>query len=186
MKASTVVSRVAAFILGAILLVTLTACGQLQPQSPRPADQEPGGTGAKVSGEATPTASGPLFKIEQGGKWGFIDKTGTVVINPKFDNTAGFSEDMAAVLIDNKGGYIDKSGAVVIPARFDVAENFHDGMARVELNDKSGYIDKTGKTVVRPQFTGAEKFGDGLAEVYMQGKLGYVDTTGAPVWEPTQ
>ena len=32
-----------------------------------------------------PAENGPLFRIEEGGKWGFIDVTGKVVIKPQYD-----------------------------------------------------------------------------------------------------
>ena len=35
-------------------------------------------------------------------------KTGKFVINPKFDSAYGFSEGLAAVVIDGKWGYISR------------------------------------------------------------------------------
>jgi len=58
--------------------------------------------------------STPLFIIEQNGKWGFIDKTGKIVIEPKFDNIArDFSEGLALFNLGSKYGYIDKTGKYV-------------------------------------------------------------------------
>ena len=54
-----------------------------------------------------------LFPVVQNGKWGFIDKTGKIVINQKFDKVSGFSEGLCGVKIGNKWGYIDKTGKYV-------------------------------------------------------------------------
>src|ERR1051326_4328606 len=51
-----------------------------------------------------------LFPIEDKGKYGFIDKTGKVVINPQFDFAQNFSEDMAVVKVGGNSGFIDKTG----------------------------------------------------------------------------
>ena len=50
---------------------------------------------------------------------GFIDKTGMVVIPPKFDEVNPFSEGLAAVQIEGKWGFIDKTGNMVIRPQFD-------------------------------------------------------------------
>jgi len=48
------------------------------------------------------------------GKYGFIDKTGKIVIEPKFDAVSEFSEDLAAVRTENNlCGFIDKNGNVL-------------------------------------------------------------------------
>ena len=83
-------------------------------------------------------------------KSGFIDKTGRMVIDPKFDDARSFSNGLAAVKIDNKWGYIDKTGVVVIKAEFDNPGSFSNGLARVKVDDKWCYIDKTGKYVWEP------------------------------------
>ena len=46
-------------------------------------------------------------------KYGFIDKSGKMVIEPQFDNAEPFSEGLAQVEKDGKLGFIDKSGKVV-------------------------------------------------------------------------
>ena len=45
-------------------------------------------------------------------QFGYIDKTGKIVIEPQFDcSAANFSEGLARVKIDGKYGYVDKKGA---------------------------------------------------------------------------
>lgn len=54
-----------------------------------------------------------LFAVIQGGKCGYIDKTGKIIINPQFDMAMSFSEGLAIVRIGDKYGYIDKTGKYV-------------------------------------------------------------------------
>jgi hypothetical protein len=57
-------------------------------------------------------------------KWGFIDKTGKVVIPTQFENAGSFSEQLAPVSIGGKWGFIDKTGKVAIPAQFETVSDF--------------------------------------------------------------
>jgi hypothetical protein len=93
-----------------------------------------------------------LARWKFGNKYGFIDKTGNVAVEPKYDRTFEFSEGLAAVLVDGKWGYIDKTGRMVIaPRELHSAESFKHGVASVVTKDgKHGYIDKTGKYVWEP------------------------------------
>ena len=79
--------------------------------------------------------------------FGFIDKTGKVVIPCQWKDAWPFSEGLAAVQdFDKKWGYIDKTGKVVIPCKWLEAECFENGRAYVR-DEKWYYIDKTGKIV---------------------------------------
>jgi hypothetical protein len=161
-------------------------------------------------------------------KWGFIDKTGTLVIPFTFDDVAednyggfedpnsaqflpkpfrNFSEGLCAVRIGDKWGYIDKTGKVVIPAEYDSAGTFSEGLACVRKGLKVGYVDKTGRVVIPIEldwfpnwqlkdpaeagfsdagksFIQALQFSDGLAAAYKGANSGYIDKTGKFVIEP--
>jgi len=89
--------------------------------------------------------------------WGFIDKTGAMVIPPKFESTLGFKEGLAPVVVDDKWGFINKSGTLVIENQFDFVAEFSEGMAIVD--------DKTGKVVIPVQYEAANDFSERLALV---------------------
>lgn len=127
----------------------------------------------------------PLFWIREGGKYGYIDKTGKVVIKPQFDNTMGFNEGLAATSIGKKYGYIDTKGNWVIKPQFDFTYMFSDGLAMVEINKKKGWIDKKGRMVIEPQEfeKTAIGFREGRLAVMKNGKWGYIDKTGRMVVE---
>ena len=46
-------------------------------------------------------------------KWGYIDKTGAVVIRPRFNWAGTFSNGVAPVLVDATCGHIDKNGNLI-------------------------------------------------------------------------
>jgi hypothetical protein len=93
-----------------------------------------------------------LSRWKFGTKYGFIDRSGRIVIEPKFDLTFQFSEGLAAVQIDGKWGYIDKAGNLVIEPRIlSSAKDFHNGLAYiVTQNGEHGYIDKSGNYAWKP------------------------------------
>src|SRR3954463_10837627 len=55
-----------------------------------------------------------LFPIRQDGKWGYINRTGEVVIKPQYDDAWDFSEGLAYVRAGMRRGLIDKTGQMVI------------------------------------------------------------------------
>lgn len=70
-----------------------------------------------------------LIPVLMGDKWGYIDQSGDIVINPQFSSASFFSDGMAAVSISGKYGYINKKGEYeIIPGYKDVA-NFSEGIA---------------------------------------------------------
>ena len=77
------------------------------------------------------------------GKYGYIDKAGKWVIQPRFDYGGDFSEGLARVVLpDNTAtGYIDKTGKIVIQPQFEEGWNFSEGLAPVYQNDQWHYID---------------------------------------------
>jgi len=101
---------------------------------------------------------------KSGIKYGYVDKTGKMVIKPQFDKAGDFHEGLAYAC-NSKCGYINKIGKFVISPQFDTAENFSEGLAALEINKKWGYIDKTGKFVIKPVFNYGYEFKEGLAYV---------------------
>ena len=93
-----------------------------------------------------------LSRWKFGNKYGFIDRSGKVVVEPRFDLTFHFSEGLAAVQIGGKWGYIDKTGKMVIkPKALAHVEDFHHGLAFVATKDgRYGYIDRSGNYAWTP------------------------------------
>src|SRR5712692_2633540 len=125
-----------------------------------------------------------LAAVKIGDKWGYIDRTGMMVIQPQFSRADDFSDGLAYVFSSDKRGFIDKTGTMVIPQPWPTGA-FSEGLAIMPVGDKVGYMDVTGKMVIAPQFGGARPFSDGLANVTVDGfKQGYIDKAGTMVIAP--
>ncbi len=122
--------------------------------------------------------NGLLACVQRNGKWGSIDKTGSLVIPCQWDDSYYFSEGLARVEIDGKYGYIDKTGHLVTSCQWDETYDFSEGLAMIEEDGKCGYIDKAGKVMIPCQWDWAGSFSNGLAMVEMDGKYGYINKVG--------
>jgi hypothetical protein len=191
--------RLAAYASVAVVLVAALTVGTLEVVKHLGNDQPVLVIGDEPT--VTDEASG-LYPVMVDGKWGFIDNTGTIKIEPQFNlriGSPGFSEGLAAVAVgennDEKWGYIDKTGAWVIEPQFDSAFDFSEGLALVgnrtgfdgDRYMKFGCIDTTGSLVIPMQYYAAPVFHEGLAVVH-EGE-GYshqyfMDKTGATVLGP--
>ncbi len=132
----------------------------------------------------------------QTGKWGYVDKSGKMVVTPQFDAASAFNMERAAVRIGDaktgKWGYIDRSGKIIIDRQFDRADDFSEGLAAIKIGDgnagKWGYIDKSGKMAVDPQFAYAALFKDSIARVCVGDistcKWAYINQEGKIVIKP--
>jgi WG containing repeat len=157
------------------VLATEGATGLQQAQEPQPADTE---TASKDAD--------PLFPIVEHRMWGYIDKTGKVVIPPKFYWASPFNEGKARIepfKMAVRYQYIDKSGTV-LPNQliFSYAAAFSEGLACVVVAGERefSYIDGTGKRVIE-QDRVAGSFKNGLAAVGDGHKYGYIDKQGKEV-----
>ncbi|MBC6452837.1 MAG: WG repeat-containing protein, partial [Hormoscilla sp. SP5CHS1] len=85
----------------------------------------------------------------------YINKTGQIVIAPKFDEANSFSEGLADVKIDGKWGYINKTGQIVIAPKFDEANSFSEGRAYVKTTSygSSSYLPFPGRAWERDQYS---------------------------------
>lgn len=84
------------------------------------------------------------------GRWGFIDKSGRLVIPYQWKKVLWFSEGLAGVQDDNeKWGFINKTGKVVLPFEWSNVQWFRNGLVRVQTVLGGGWhdIDREGNDV---------------------------------------
>lgn len=135
-----------------------------------------------------------MASVKLKGKYGYIDKTGTEIVVPKYSYAGYFIEGLASVGLDGRYGYIDKTGKEVVPLKYEYyfgywGSGFSKEYAQVKLNGKYGLIDKSGREITPIkyedvgwyQWSRTSIFSDGLAAVKLNNKWGLVDTTGREV-----
>lgn len=126
-------------------------------------------------------------------KWGYIDRTGKLAIEPQFEFAERFSHGLAPVKKGGKYGYINARGEFKIGAQFDAAWPFAEGLAmfqqvRRDQNNKRlfGFVDVRGVTVIEPQEFDdvGYYFSDGRFRFRKGEKHGFIDRAGKIVIEP--
>lgn len=93
-----------------------------------------------------------MIRIRENGLYGFYDTAGNLVIKPQYRTTSGFSEGLAAAIVDIDSitafyGYIDKNNNLAIKPQFEYAFTFSEGYAVAKKYDRFGLIDRSGKEV---------------------------------------
>ena len=88
------------------------------------------------------------------GLWGYIDKTGAIVIQPQFTSAGSFSGERAVVSTpdsNNRLGLIDETGALIVPAIWRGLKGFYGNFLAVTADDGAiGLVDHTGRIVIEP------------------------------------
>lgn len=132
-------------------------------------------------------------QVRVGGKSGFIDPQGKMVIPPIYDWADRFRGGLATVnlgasrqspytevALGGLWGAIDKQGKVVIPVEYNFMLLFNDGLAPINnggkqdesgqvIGGKWGFINTCGNVTIQPQFDRVSMFFDGLAIVNVGG-----------------
>ena len=146
-----------------------------------------------------------LAPVKSNDLWGFVDKTGKIVIEPQFTQVMQFDKGVCVVEIGGgsrrgmgKYGIIDKTGKWIVEAQYPEMGYFSEDVVCVATSQgKVGFMDRTGKWVIEPKFdlrNRNKKYGDfdgslsrfegGLACVLSNGKFGFIDKTGNWVIDP--
>lgn len=133
-----------------------------------------------------------LQRLKANAKYGYIDRTGKLVIPPRFDDAGKFSQGRAEVRMGDLWGYIDTAGVMVVRPQITrqhirkwsgYSGDFSDGLAVVQFreNGRFGFIDRNGSQVIPLKFTGVQDFSQGLAQATMdpdREKIGFINKKG--------
>ncbi len=147
----------------ALVLVLAAGC------APSRLTFDPNPTRAEVSASEV-EAGGGLYPFPgPAGRWGYMDATGRVVLEPAYDSAEPFSEGRAVVRVGEGYGYVDPTGDLVVPAQFSSAEAYVQGRALVtegpEDRRRYGFIDPAGAVVVPLILPLAYSYSEGRALV---------------------
>jgi hypothetical protein len=147
-------------------------------------------TAVYVGGERDPYYWGD--KALAGGKWGYINTNGQMVIPPQFDEAYGFGvEGLANAEIGSETFLIDRQGRIVTGKGMWMIREFHEGLAEFIIRGsqedaplKHGYLDTKGRPVIKAIYEDSSAFSEGLAGIRLNGKWGFIDSSGNMVIKP--
>jgi len=125
-----------------------------------------------------------LAAVKVGGRFGYIDKMGEIVVEPAYRSARPFRSGLARVGTPVGPAVIDRTGTVLLKPATGLDGDFHDGMARIEVDGKYGFMNNSLQVAVPPTYERAEEFSEGLAAVHVNGKWGYIDRSGKTVVPP--
>ncbi len=148
----------------------------------------PVNAGARLDYRVFPT-------MRHGGKWGYIDERGVVVVPLTLTCAREFSDGLAQVRDERAIRFIDTNGSTTITLEKNTnVGDFSEGVAPIHLDGslrgkdwQTKFIDRTGATVFTIDGY-AEEFHEGLAALALKGeegaesrKCGYIDLKGKVV-----
>ena len=112
-----------------------------------------------------------IFAVKKGGKWGYIDGYGKVIIPLEYEKVGDFSEGLAAVRKDGKWGYINLKNEVVIPIEFTNirVSSFKNGVATYYTDRGAGLINLKGEIIAEPKYNSIEYIKENVAIVSFDG-----------------
>jgi hypothetical protein len=116
--------------------------------------------------------------------YGYIDRSGKVVIEPQFMPAGAFPDDgdgLAVGGLDRNWVYFDRSGKVILRVPMegrDRADAFKDGLLRMKEGFYWGYKNASGAWAIPARFDEAQNFENGRAQVQLEGKWITIDKTG--------
>ncbi len=120
-----------------------------------------------------------LARARLGGKFGFVDRTGSWVVKPRYDQVGHFSGEMAWVKQGDRFAFMNEKGTEVFTIeKAEVGGLFWNGIAPVRVGEHWGYVDKTGRWVHQPQCDEIDTLTDSLQIVVKNKKRGLINQTG--------
>lgn len=128
--------------------------------------------------EGTEVMSEDIAGFKQGGKWGYLRRTGEILVEPRFDFVGPFVDGIARAGIPTRAEweFLDADGRTVIPPGYDMAMNFSEGLAPVRKDGRWGLIDAQNRVVYdfadQVAFMG---FDHGLCAIRIGEKWGFLD-----------
>ena len=94
----------------------------------------------ELSADKIDIFNGGLIAFEQNGKWGFSDKTGTIVKTPEYVGAKSFSNGFAGICDNNDvWGFINSDFELVIPCQFNEVGYFSSNRICYVIADSAAY-----------------------------------------------
>ncbi len=132
------------------------------------------------------------FKLEDDGKWGFIDFEGNIIIDPKYENKPTYFKEGYAIVSDDTAYYFISTIGDTVGSYYKSAQLFCEGLALIKDKERELYfIDSTGAllfkvdTIANDDLTECSSFKNGRALIkILKSKYGFINNKGNIVIKP--
>lgn len=125
-----------------------------------------------------------LYPSIKSGKFGFIDKNGSWVIQNGFDEALPFYEGLAAVKNGGKWGFVNKQGQMMVNNEYDGVTRYNQGFAIAQKNGSSYLIDKSGSILTDKGYDRVSLLPDYYYITEANGVFGLINSLGQEIVEP--
>lgn len=125
---------------------------------------------------------GAVYTVKLNAKYGFLDKSGKVLITPRFTGLdTEFIEGCMCTWSEKGVGFVTDKGKEIAKPIYNSSRPFKNGLAPVAKKGKWGFIDKTGKEVIPLIYDEVGNYSGSKIKVTLKGKELYIDAKGKPV-----
>lgn len=156
----------------------------LQPTGPKFADVHSTGTIALSTGALRNIGEW----VRYGGRWGYFDKSGRLVVPISYDQVDWQSEGERPAVVVRRGrnwGVVSLlSGRIVVPMRFDQLKVAGQGYYAMRVGTKWGVVRAGGRETVAPRYDDVIDAREGLMLVKHAGRDSLLTVTGKAVLDP--
>ena len=126
--------------------------------------------------------------VVKGGRYGYTDMNGTIVIEPQYLMAGTFHEGMAPVQVTIDSfftacTFIDTLGRVAFETLYETVQPFNEGLAPVKRYQRWGMIDMSGKEVLTTRYELITNAADGIFFAGDESGMAMFDYTFRPLTE---
>ncbi|GEM_PF-5745379 len=135
-----------------------------------------------------------LAAVRSGNAWGYVDKSGAVVIDFQYDDAYAFERGVAIVMENHEAILIDATGAVLAADGYDLLDvDDETGLVWYKKQGKVGLLNRSGAVILAGEyyfpswqalFLWTPAFREGRAVLSNGTHYGFIDTIGMWVIEP--
>ncbi len=130
-----------------------------------------------------------LIRIQENGKYGFVDINSNIKIPAKFSLAFDFDRGVSRFVAARKTGLIDKNGVVILaPKHYELVLPFNEsGFAIVQHKQfgPKGLINLEGQEILAPVYDEIDPFYNGYARVRKNKRYGFISLSGEEIIAPT-
>jgi hypothetical protein len=98
-----------------------------------------------------------IIPYRKGDLWGIMLTSGSMLIEPQYDDIYLMADGYAHIRLNNKEGLVNPKGEILVSPKYEYVSMYYEGRSAFRLGEGlQGYLDESGREVIPPiyDFTG--------------------------------